>query len=702
MNKNVLTVPAGVRYLSDWARLENGYHLCDRPYPHIIDKQITGCGFTEYCISDPFTNVILCSPRKILLENKKMQHFDEINVIYFKNESEQSSDFDKDITNSGNKSVSKVESSVETLAKEEREKKECEDVKNRSEEYLLKIKQDFFHQVVKLCSSGAVVKVLVTYDSFRHVKEILKSLNIFDSFYVVVDEFQSVFIDSRFKSDTEIELLNELRDVQRLCYVSATPMLEKYLEMLDEFKDLPYFKLDWATECPGRVSHPEINARGCRSLLSEIKSVINQYKLGDFEQFTYRDENGEFVNLVSNEAVIYVNSVKDICSIIKGCGLTLDETNVLCSRSTDNEKKIRQAFRVSMNLKRIDEPVLGHVPVRDEPHKMFTLCTRTVYLGADFYSTCARTYILSDANIDCLSVDISLDLPQILGRQRLDCNPWKNRATLFYKTIRGDKEMTYKDFEEILRKKEENTNNLLHLYDLASSQDQRDVYANKLLSGTKSEHYKSDYVSVNKHAGSGLIPVFNKLIKVADIRTFDIQQVDYKDRVNVLRSISENFRVNEDSLADALNYFNSITQFPERLKFVCEESHSLDESTFMNFLEQIPIIYGCYFNILGEDRLRSLNFQKYLVSAEFDAVTKERRHDIVSEIEATFIVGEKYPLSDIKQSLRDIYDRFLLNKTPKASDLNEYFITRPCTIYLTMEGGPKKKTNGFEILAIKF
>lgn len=64
---------------------------------------------------------------------------------------------------------------------------------------------------------------------------------------------------------------------------------------------------------------------------------------------------------------------------------------------------------------------------------MFTLCTRTVYLGADFYSTCARSFIFSDANIDCLSVDISLDLPQILGRQRLDCNPWKNCAELYYK-----------------------------------------------------------------------------------------------------------------------------------------------------------------------------------------------------------------------------------------------------------------------------
>ena len=81
---------------------------------------------------------------------------------------------------------------------------------------------------------------------------------------------------------------------------------------------------------------------------------------------------------------------------------------------------------------------------------MFTLCTRTVYLGADFYSTNAKSYIFSDANIDSLSVDITIDLPQILGRQRLETNPWKNRADLYYKTI-GDRKMDI--YENIVNKK---------------------------------------------------------------------------------------------------------------------------------------------------------------------------------------------------------------------------------------------------------
>ena len=89
---------------------------------------------------------------------------------------------------------------------------------------------------------------------------------------------------------------------------------------------------------------------------------------------------------------------------------------------------------------------------------MFTLCTRTVYLGADFYSTNARTFIFSDANVDSLTVDITIDLPQILGRQRLEENPWKNRAELYYKTLDSKKALTQEDFDAIREQKIKKTN----------------------------------------------------------------------------------------------------------------------------------------------------------------------------------------------------------------------------------------------------
>lgn len=65
MKREKIIVPRGIRYLKDW----NWFSLSQFPAKCIINKQIPGCGFTEYCISGA-EDVILCSPRKILLENK--------------------------------------------------------------------------------------------------------------------------------------------------------------------------------------------------------------------------------------------------------------------------------------------------------------------------------------------------------------------------------------------------------------------------------------------------------------------------------------------------------------------------------------------------------------------------------------------------------------------------------------------------------
>lgn len=65
---------------------------------------------------------------------------------------------------------------------------------------------------------------------------------------------------------------------------------------------------------------------------------------------------------------------------------------------------------------------------------MFTFCTSTVYIGADFYSTNAYSYIFANPRISSMTVDVSVDLQQIIGRQRLEENPFRNSATLYFNT----------------------------------------------------------------------------------------------------------------------------------------------------------------------------------------------------------------------------------------------------------------------------
>ena len=67
MNKTVLDVPAGVRYISDWVDF-------DLPnFPVIINKQLPGCGFTDFCIKNK-KNVILCRKIRRHVQCERARH----------------------------------------------------------------------------------------------------------------------------------------------------------------------------------------------------------------------------------------------------------------------------------------------------------------------------------------------------------------------------------------------------------------------------------------------------------------------------------------------------------------------------------------------------------------------------------------------------------------------------------------------------
>lgn len=194
--------------------------------------------------------------------------------------------------------------------------------------------------------------------------------------------------------------------------------------------------------------------------------------------------NGSPIRIVSDEAVFYVNSVNHITSIIKKNNLTSDQCNILCSDTPDNLKKIQRRLGKSFRI--------GEVPLEGVKPKMFTFCTRTVYLGADFYSLCARSFIFSDSNIDSLAVDIAEDLPQILGRQRLFENPWKNSAVFYYRSTANYREMKEEDFKKIIDEKKKDTEKLLKVYNSAPS-DTKFTLAKNYQKVANSYNYRDDY-----------------------------------------------------------------------------------------------------------------------------------------------------------------------------------------------------------------
>src|SRR5574344_2156430 len=273
MNKHIIGVPAGIRYISEWEE----FRLFD--FPYIIDKQITGCGFTEWAIRSPI-NLILVSPRVGLLDNKYEQYLERVRngeldpnkdykVYYAKNRWEGILEIDKNINVDYRRNIEKIEK----LEKErfEKEKEAALEYKNLVKAFWKSCQEDPF-----LVQESVPCKILVTYDSFRKVKEALIEEGVFDQFHVVIDEFQSIFVDSRFKATSELEFVSHLQGVQKVCYVSATPMIDKYLDQLDEFKDLPFLNLDWGINDRTRITRPTIRPHSCTNMVPKVVEIINK------------------------------------------------------------------------------------------------------------------------------------------------------------------------------------------------------------------------------------------------------------------------------------------------------------------------------------------------------------------------------------------------------------------------------------------
>ena len=663
MNKQKIEVPEKIRYMSEW----EGYSIFN--FPHILNKQIPGCGFTEYCITNN-EDVILCSPRKILLQNKYDQHKDEVFLVV--NEYDSDPGTDKDLTKFSRNYANEVLKEEVVVSEDD--------------------KNNFFNDLtfkislyIKACRlNNKPVKILVTYDSFRIVKDILIHQGELWKYRVVIDEFQSIFTDSKFKSDTELQFVSAVQGIQKVCYVSATPMIDKYLDMLEEFKDLPYYELDWETLDPGRINKPKLTVKGLVSVYAEAGPIIKSYLEGNFDHRFVQSENGDVKRVESKEAVFYVNSVNNITSIIKRAKLGPDQVNILVANTQDNANKIKKRLGAKYKI--------GTVPLRDEPRKMFTFCTRTVYLGADFYSDNAKSYVVSDANIDTLAVDITLDLPQILGRQRLRENPWRNEATLFFKPIKFASSSD--TFEKRLEGKIKKSENLLTVFD-----ESRDVLrgdlSEKFQDSAKLLNYKKDFVAVNRVKVDGdtkLIPVFNNLVMVAEMRAYEIQQVDYANRFTVFNELG-NISTVEDKgvLEDFFKEYEQVKGREKKLQFICD--YYFAGNSIRNIVDLVTEKrFKEYLTILGPEKCKSVWYKTSELDKKLNIISFED-DKIFEEIDKEFNVGESYTNTYIKTKLSEIYKRIGYKSSPKATDLNNYFDTKKCLI---QEGS--KRVNGLKLI----
>lgn len=582
----------------------------------IVNKGITGCGATTLAIEDAHKTII-CSPRINLITNKSQQY-------------------------------------KETLAV-------YGDVRNAEIESYLR--------------NNPKPKILATYDSMLRLEKLIKNKS---DWRVVVDEYQYLLIDSGFKSETEMALLDILKSFPYVTYLSATPIADKYMLEMDCFRDLPYTVLEWS-----KVEQRFVKRVQSKNPINNAIEIVRNYQQGIYASTLV---NGEKVE--SKECVIFLNSVANIVNIIKHTELQADEVNIIVASTAENESLVK---KLGKNYG------IGCIPLKGERHKKVTFCTSTAFAGCDFYSTCASTFVISDNRKVHTSIDIATELAQIAGRQRLECNPFRNTVTFIYNVDAGENETgSYKAALE--RKWQKSVKNANHKNNV-TDKDVREDFIKETVDSQKLNKYSDSYVWYD--SANDCFSV-NRMAYLNDCFAFDVQRENYLNGIKVKRQLEDSgFCVDgkeeHSDYGEQLECIIKKEGFADRMKRYCEYRNKKENCRYFiadTIMERQHEDLKIYYDSLGCERIKALGYKE--INLKNEIKSKQTTCQLYKEFRTIFPIGTKALTNDIKSKMEEVYVRYGINQKGVASHLEKRFGIKMKPVKISLADGCRK--GGFEFI----
>jgi hypothetical protein len=599
--KTVITAPTGAVYLSEFMKtLPAG----------ILNKKETGCGATTVVLENQ-ENVIIACPTRQLIINKVTQY--------------------------PNKRCPYKLFAVQKGVRQ-----------NQIEEY------------VEECNEKQPVKIMVTYDSFPRVFALMKQKGI--ECKIVVDEYQEILDAYIYRNDAIRNLLNELKGVPNVTYLSATPIPYKWRP--SELEGLPEYEIEW--ENTVRIMPLRIQSD---QPLAMAANIIRNHKMG--RPFELRGSKVE-------EYFFFVNSVSAISNIIKSAKLSPDEVKIICAKNEHNKRK------------------LGNFTIGDANgrNKSFTFCTKTVFYGADFYSKAGLTVIVSEGHAKSSLLDISTDIIQIAGRIRTKENPFKNVILHIYNTgIMCDSKTEYK---ERLNERLITAQKTIKAYE-SLNDDLRCVITKKIRIDDPEEltYYNTEEkkVEIDKMK---IAHAEYKFETIDDVYTngISLREAYLKAGCNI-----EDTNSWEQNIRDNLYFGMRKSRFEILYKVYSEErkKHSDMKSDFAKNIEMQNDIIPLAYNVLGDEEVEKLNYNETKISKRIHFKHPETQDALKEELKTTFKEGNRYSFKEIKYQLNLCYQKLRIDITANAIQLCQYFSVKRVKIPTN-----NKRVDGYEIKGIAF
>lgn len=578
----------------------------------ILNKGITGCGATSVAIKDEHKTII-CSPRINLIKNKVGQH----------------------------KGLFGVWGDVKT------------------------------DEIMAYLDKTDRPKIMVTYDSMPRLAKLIEDKV---DWRIVVDEYQYLLIDSGFRSDKAIALLDAVNEFDYVTYLSATPIADKYIQQMEQFKDVPYTELIWENQ----VEKVEVERVVSAKPINNAIEIVRNYQLGNFPEKDCA---------ISKECVIFLNSVTNIANIVHQTKLQPEEVNIIVANTEDNKTIIREIG------KGFD---IGTIPLEGEPHKMFTFCTSTAFAGCDFYSTCASTFVISDNRKVHTSIDIATELVQIAGRQRLASNPFRKTIFFVYNVDIGESDADF--YKEAIERKLSKSIKFAEWKNSAPDDCKEDeVKETSEMQNIKK--YSENYVRYDEKSDCFTV---NRWAYLNERFAYDVQHENYLNSIVVKKQLEDSgFGVSEpEKMSDYKEQLKCILTkegFADRMKRYCELRQVKENCRFYlasDLMERQYEDLRLYYDRLGHDRIKALGYKESSLKNELECCY--RGNEIKRKLREVFAVGQRMTTKDIKRIMGEIYATYGISKKGVATQLEKEYGIRLKATKITMPDGFRK--GGYEFI----
>ena len=572
----------------------SGYlEMEDLPHNCIFNKVITGCGGTTVALSNNECYIIAV-PTQELIKNK----------------------------------IKRDEAGVGTYTLQNGETREIFGLFGYSSYMMKKDLRDYIE-------SHEIKKIMCTYDKMEMLLYFIDPKD----YRLLVDEYHTLLKAYSFREKAINRVFSTYRMYKSFCFMSATPIMPDFKpSLLDDVEEV---MAEW-----NNVEKITVNLQYSNKPFLTAANIINRYKADGFIEV-----NGN----KSYEAFFFINSVNEICKILKHCNLTNDNARIICADTEDNRKKLGD-FNISTS---------------NSANKQFTFITCKSFEGVDYFSDSAISFVVSSASAEHTKLAIDTDIPQIVGRIRSKNNPFRNKIVHIYNRTNKDIDLitTFEEMTDITNRTEEAAKQQIEKYNNATTRAEKiaikRLINNDLILETEDGIY------------------YNDAILKLDLYNFKVNQIIYKSGISVRTEYQERgvqttaITYNkEDGEIKTENETKAITFKEAYLKALsCQDLVQRDQYLKVDLVKEA-------IEKLTPEEVRAARYTKKAVK-ELLISKNEKLNQFtkaIKMIKKEMPYNEFVPVAKVKEMLANVYEILGIEKKAKATDITAFFYAKESRI----------------------